>query len=136
MAAYKIIDLYNQLHEIASDGFEYVEISQLEADEDFPESLSFCAVETYYSGVDDYDRVDSCELPEDYDVADCSIFNPVPFSVADFELIKSSLNDSVAYCKKQLDSVTISADERSSITQKLKSYEALRNTFVSKKRGF
>lgn len=136
MAAYKIKDLCNRLQEIASDGFEYVEIYHLEADEDFAESLSFSAVETSYSSIEDYDNVESYEIPEDYDVAERPRFAPTSFSSADYDLLKTALDDSVTYCKKQLNSVTISADERSSVTQKLKSYEALRNAFSSKRRVF
>ena len=43
MATYKVQDLINKLYEVASDGYEYVDIYELDGDEedDMPVSLSF-----------------------------------------------------------------------------------------------
>lgn len=66
MATYKISELYNRICEIANDGYEYVEITTLDADEDMPEALAFNAVEDSAFSVD-YEELDSCELPNDYE---------------------------------------------------------------------
>ena len=44
MANYKISDLINALHEIASDNYEYVDILELDEDDDMPASLSLSLI--------------------------------------------------------------------------------------------
>ena len=65
MAVYKVSDLLTQAQELTNDGYEYVEITELEPDEDAPACLCFEAVveETYSV---DFDSIDACEVPKDY----------------------------------------------------------------------
>lgn len=66
MATYKTTELINRLSELINDGYEYVDVSIMEEDEDFPESLHFDALESNTCSVD-YEEVESIEIPEDYD---------------------------------------------------------------------
>lgn len=65
MKAYKVSDLYNKLSELANDGYEYVNIIVLDADEESPEALNFEAIEDSECSID-YDNVECCTLPQDY----------------------------------------------------------------------
>lgn len=64
MAVYNLFSLLNQVRELINDGYPYAEITELSADEEFPASLSFSALEDEFGNVD-YDGVDA--LPDDYD---------------------------------------------------------------------
>lgn len=66
MATYKTIELIDKLSELINDGYEYVDINELDADEEFPESLTFEAIESNSSSID-YEDVESVIVPEDYD---------------------------------------------------------------------
>ena len=66
MATYKTIELINRLSELINNGYEYVDLSIIEADEDLPEALRFDAIESDACSVD-YEEIDSVEIPEDYD---------------------------------------------------------------------
>lgn len=67
MATYKVQDLINKLYEVASDGYEYVDIYELDGDEedDMPVSLSFSAISSSYDDVD-YESVESVDIPGNY----------------------------------------------------------------------
>ena len=45
MAIYRITDILNQLVQITSDGYDYVDLTSLEANDDFPASLDFSAID-------------------------------------------------------------------------------------------
>lgn len=65
MATYKIADLHKMICDLINDGYEYADVYSCEADDNFPEYLSFSAIEDDCSTVD-YEEVDSCELPDGY----------------------------------------------------------------------
>ncbi len=75
MAIYKTRDLQDRLCEIAKDGYLYVDITEIDADDEFPTSLSFDALAPYEST--DYETVESLEL----DLED--EFPPVTFHATD-----------------------------------------------------
>lgn len=66
MATYKVKELLNTLHEIANDGYEYVEVMEIEDEDEYPPFLSFSAIANSFMNID-YDSIDSCEVPENYD---------------------------------------------------------------------
>ena len=66
MATYKTSDLLKLLTQIISEGYEYIDIYEIEADDDCPAALSFEAIESEYSSID-YDSVESSTVPADYD---------------------------------------------------------------------
>lgn len=64
MYVYKISELLNSLKQAKKDGFEYVSLSVLEAEDDLPESVD---LEYVHSKNDsETDSIDSIILPEDY----------------------------------------------------------------------
>lgn len=64
MAIYKISDLLECFNELFSDGFEFVDISELPAEDDETACLNIDAIETDGSTVSD--QIDSVELPAAY----------------------------------------------------------------------
>lgn len=68
MATYKISDILKTLLDMRKDGFEYVELSEIEPDEDEGAdalaSLNIAAVIAAHSFEEDY--VDAVKLPEGY----------------------------------------------------------------------
>ena len=106
MANYKISDLINALHEIASDNYEYVDILELDEDDDMPASLSFSAISDSFSEVD-YESVDSVEIPENYDSETSSrLFAPsdicpdLLFTFDEIFTLKQALDNALEYMKE------------------------------------
>ena len=67
MAIYKISDLLDSLKSAMSDGFEYVEISEIDHDEDEDfdsNTLSLSYIESEISSEDD--MIDAVTLPPNY----------------------------------------------------------------------
>ncbi len=64
MSVYKIDDLISSLQSAKSDGYEYVSVTELEADDDFPASLDLDYRENSNTG--ETDSIDSVILPENY----------------------------------------------------------------------
>ena len=64
MAVYNLFELLNRITELINDGYSYAEISECPADDEFPASLTFSAVEDELGNIE-YDDVDA--LPDDYD---------------------------------------------------------------------
>lgn len=68
MAIYKIADPLLTLQSAQHDGYEYVDLSVVEADEDCGESLSLNYIVDSVECTDDL--VDSVELPPNYSISD------------------------------------------------------------------
>jgi hypothetical protein len=68
MAIYKISDLLSTLQSSQHDGYEYVDLSLIEADEDSDESLVLNYIVDSLEGSEDF--VDSVELPPSYSIID------------------------------------------------------------------
>lgn len=79
MAIYKTTDLLNQLCQIISDGYEFIDVSEFDEDDELPAGLSFEAIENEFAAVG-YDGVDATELPDGYD----SETSPRKFKFDDF----------------------------------------------------
>lgn len=64
MYAYKISELLNNLSNAQKDGFEYVNLLILEAEDDMPESVDL----TYLDDVDSGEvaSIDAVAIPDDY----------------------------------------------------------------------
>ena len=74
MATYRISSLIDKLAENMNDGYEFVEIMELEEDDEFPTCLSFNAVEYDNCSVD-YEEVDSVKVPENYSSEESSLYH-------------------------------------------------------------
>ena len=64
MYVYKISELLNNLSNAQKDGFEYVNLSILEAEDDMSETLCLDHVDSYDSSEED--MIDAIILPDDY----------------------------------------------------------------------
>lgn len=60
MATYDISDLLSRLAEIKQDGYSFVDISELSATGEYPESLHFDAVDEF--DFIDYEEIESIDL--------------------------------------------------------------------------
>lgn len=122
MATYKTVDLINRLSELINDGYEYVDITELDADEEFPSCLSFSAIEDSSSSVD-FEEIDSVELPEDYDyyttdshkVKGTDTCLTISFTYQELAFLKFAVDDALEYAKECSKNPSISRDELSSI---------------------
>ena len=68
MAIYKISDFISTLQSAQHDGYEYVDLSIIEADEDSDETLALNYIVDSLETSEDF--VDSVELPPDYSIID------------------------------------------------------------------
>lgn len=105
MSTYKTLELINKLSEIIEDGYEYVEITESEEDEDSFSTLHFDAVDGYCSSID-YESVQSVTIPDDYDYTlhirgkiDDKCHN-ISFSYKELFLIEHALNNALEYFKE------------------------------------
>lgn len=99
MAVYKVNDLLSKLLEVSDDGYSFVEITELEADEDSLESLSFTGISDFECI--DYEEVDSVSESEieSSDSFDSSDFFPISFTFDEIYAIKYSIDNSLEYLK-------------------------------------
>ena len=74
MATYRISNLIDKLAEIMNDGYEFVEISELDGDDELPTCLSFSAIE-YSDATIDYEEVDSVKVPQNYSSEESSLYH-------------------------------------------------------------
>ena len=65
MAIYKVSDLYGHIHKLVNEGYEYVRIDVIPADNQYPESISFEAIEETHIGVD-LECIEATDLPDNY----------------------------------------------------------------------
>lgn len=73
MAIYKVRELQDILCEISEDGYPYVEIREIEADNEFPTSLSFDAITPFESI--SYDIIESYDFEPDEEFPLTETFN-------------------------------------------------------------
>lgn len=118
MAVYKTMDLLKMLSELINEGYEYVDISEEDSDDEDPVSLYFEGIEDAYSNVD-FDSVYSCELPEDYDGDSWEINqnDPFPhmFTYNEIFTIDQALSNALQYYKEISQDKSCPRDTRDSI---------------------
>ena len=104
MAIYKTSDLLDMLSEIINNGYEYVEVMELDAEDDMPAALDFSAIDDGCCSVD-YGDVESTEIPNDYDYVlrihpqpddICHIIN---FTYGELSSIYHAINNALGYTK-------------------------------------
>ncbi len=108
MALYNVKDLLLQLTQIASDGYEFVEVSEIPAEEEFPDSLQFTALENGDFFVD-YDSIDSVDVSEEYNYQTsphaCSIDSPCTeliFSYKEMFVLKHAVDNALEHFKEEM----------------------------------
>lgn len=120
MAIYKTTELLDLLNDIIVDGFEYVDITELDHDDESPTSLSISAVDEFHNI--DYDSIDSCEIPQNYDFTKPTLsFSPddlchnVSFTYKEVFTIIHAVNNALAYFKDCLADPSYPRDIRDEI---------------------
>lgn len=105
MAIYKASDLFNQISQIINDGYTYVDITELEADDEDPASLSFDVIEDAFCSID-YESVSATELPENYNSETSrpvfgmdDFCGDISFTYKEIFVIKQSLDNALEYLK-------------------------------------
>lgn len=98
MATYSTIDLMNQISEILNDGHLFVEVSEFEAEDDCPASLSFEAEDGYigigYEGVEALSDDSDCKITitdKDYIAA---------FTLEEISLLRQAVSNALEYYKE------------------------------------
>lgn len=104
MAIYKTTELLELLNEIITDGFEYVDIMELDGDDESHASLSVSAVDEFNNI--DYETIDSCEIPDNYDftkstlsVSPDDLCHSISFTYKEIFTIIHAVNNALAYFK-------------------------------------
>lgn len=64
MSTYKVREVLDCLCEVIRDGYPFVDISEIAADDELPASLCIDAIASQYEVIN-YDDIDSCDLPDD-----------------------------------------------------------------------
>lgn len=63
MVTVKISELLEKAQEMASAGYEFVNVCELDANDDIPKALHFEAYDSNFSGGIDFEEVDHVEIP-------------------------------------------------------------------------
>lgn len=111
MPNYKILDVVESLIGFLQDGYQYIDIEEFEADDDFPSGLSFTVSDEFSETQDD---VFSCDIPDELPSTiriqpDEPCYQLI-FSYKDIFTLKSSLDFAMRYFKEH--------DRDKSLTQK------------------
>lgn len=142
MATYKTAELLSRLSELINDGYEYVDVSTLESDEEFPESLHFDAIECRSCSVD-YEEIESVELPEDYDYENsCSEVTgtdfcfSLPFTYNEISHLSHSVDNALQFVKERIKDPTYTKDEISDMKNSAIQWRNLQAKFAKFRKHF
>ena len=136
MVTINTVELFLKAAELLNDGYDKVEVTELEQDNEWPACLSFEALESISEnecfGVD-YESIDDC-TSDDTPTISVSTDGPAPyvFTFEDLSLTLCAFENAIENCRNCLDDKTISASERSDITSHLKRFQS----FASKLNSF
>lgn len=123
MATIKIDDLLLVLQQMKFDGYDEVEITSFDEEDDIPASISL-------SGINDSVE---CDYDDLFDVSETEVqFHPEEYSTYiphELYLITKSLDLAHQYFKDDLEKSDLSAEERSESAQAFKTYEKLFNIY-------
>lgn len=137
MATYDVHQLYNQLCEIIDDHYRFVDITESEAYEDFPCSLSFSAFDFEDDCFIEYEPVDSCDIP---DSLTSTKFKPeeycshLVFTYNDIATLKCALDNVLEYFKECAKDSSTSRDEKNELREysiRCRNLQAKFNQFFS-----
>ena len=123
MATIKIDDLLLVLQQMKFDGYDEVEITSFDEEDDIPASISL-------SGINDSVE---CDYDDLFDVSETEVqFHPEEYSTYiphELYLITKSLDLAHQYFKDDLEKSDLSAEERSESAQAFKPYAKLFNIY-------
>lgn len=109
MAIYKVSDLLNRLEKIAIEGYEFVDIHELEADDEFPAALLVNAIEDFDFSSED-EEISSVEIPKDYDFYSFNRIHQsdetcrtISFTYKEISSLSHAVNNAINFSKQLLD---------------------------------
>ena len=118
MATYNISELLSRLAEIKQDGYSFVDISELSADDEYPESLHFDAVDEFDPV--DYEEVESVDpnnLPTHtksrHSVDD--LCGSLLFTYKELGLIENALSNTLQLINQELKDNSHTSEEKREI---------------------
>lgn len=126
MVKVKINDLLLILQQMKFDGYDTVNISELDADDDVPATINLCCEDEIHC--EDYEylyNIDSDDIKSNINLSKYSTYTP-----NELDIICCALDVSHQYFKQRLNDVSLSADERSEFSSTFKEHEALFNIFL------
>lgn len=115
MATYKVLDLIQRLREILFEGYEYADVREIPADDNFPVSLSFSALDEDEDI--DFEEVESCSIPDNYNYqsytetrSSDSPCEELTFTYNELLAIRHALDNAIENCNTALKDPSISRD--------------------------
>lgn len=140
MAIYRITDILNQLVQITSDGYDYVDLTSLEANDDFPASLDFSAIDLGGFSIG-YNPVESVNIPSDYDpetserIFFCNdVCSDLLFTYNEILTTRYAIDNVLEFFKAYLKEPSCSGEERDDIKASsvdVRNLQAKLNKFLS-----
>lgn len=125
MITVSVMELFLKSAKLLVDGFEKVELDESPADDEFPASLSFYALNPEFDETIDYESIEDC-LDKESLTLKISADSIAPYVVTcgDLTLIYSAFSNAIENCKTMLDDTTLTADMRSDVKSGLKRFES------------
>ena len=103
MATFKTVELLNKLHEMINDGYELVDISLFENEDDSTSTMYFNVIEDDFESID-YESIDSCDIPDGYSSSSISLLPddpaPISFSYSDILTLSHAVDNALEYYKE------------------------------------
>lgn len=115
MATYNISDLLSRLAEIKQDGYSFVDIYELPADDEYPESLHFDAVDDFdHADYEEVESVDPDNLPTHTKrrIAADDLCGLLLFTYKELGLIENALENTLQFIKQESKDNTHTFEEK------------------------
>ena len=137
MITVNVVELFMKAAELLVDGYEKVELLEIEGDKDSPAFLSFSALDEDNGESVDYESIDDCLNEEEFliPVSPDSIA-PYPMTLNDLSLVAHAFSNAIENCKTCLNDQTISAELRSEIMDSIKRFDSFNNNLISFLKNF
>lgn len=128
MVTVNVIDLFLRSAQLLSDGIITVDITEFKGDEDSPSSLEFDANIDEYESVS-YEPIYSFDSPDAQEQLEFDEMSPLPITLNfnECKLLSGAMHEAIQSYKTKLNVVSLSADERSKISQSLKELQSFLN---------
>ena len=115
MATYNISSLLSRLAEIKQDGYSFVDFTELSADDEFPESLHFDALDEFETV--DYEEIESIDLdnlPDSttnrHSVDD--LCGTLLFTYKELGLLENALSNTLQFIKQESTNDSYTSEEK------------------------
>lgn len=132
MITVNVMELFLKSAELLSDGYQRVELSELEGDDDLPPALSFSAIDEVHNINVDYEEIEDCSNDETFSLNfSPDSIAPYTMTLNELGLISNAFHNAIENCKTCLNDKSISADLRSEITSSMKNFESYVNKLDS-----